>query len=146
MNFVAGGSLGGGGSSERAAALLDTHLVPGREGADLTIQAHRHLGEERRQRLTIRLVAAELLRFLREADQDVFDPAADVVPELLVLRVQLLPEIALTARHGIVELRDSLVELLAVSRSSRPRSLSAATRPSCSSRSRSLSDSTSVFM
>ena len=85
LNFVAGGSLEGGGSSDRAAALLDTHLVPGRQGVNLvTIQAHRHLGEERGQRLAIRLVAAELLRIMREADQDVFDPAADVVPEFLL--------------------------------------------------------------
>ena len=35
---------------------------------------------ERRQRGAVRLLAAKFLRFLREADQDVFDPAADVVP------------------------------------------------------------------
>jgi PadR family transcriptional regulator, regulatory protein PadR len=112
VNRAAGVSLDGGGSSDLAAAVLDTHPVSGCEGRHLSIQTHRHLGEKRGQRFAIRLVAPELLGFVGQADQNVLDPLPDVVAELLVLGVELLPQIALPACDQVVELRESLVELL----------------------------------
>jgi hypothetical protein len=104
VNFAVGVSLEGAGSSERAAAMLDTHLVSGRERTNVSIQAHRHFGQERGQRLAIRLVAPELLRFLGEADQHIFDALPDVIAELLVLRMELLPDVALAARDEVAQL------------------------------------------
>ena len=49
---------------------------------------------------------------MRQAAEDVFHPLADVVDELVVLRVELLAQVALVSRHQIVELRELLIELL----------------------------------
>src|SRR6476646_4462170 len=76
---------------------------------ELVGQAHRHLGEERRERRAIRLVRAELLGLARERGEHLVHLRAQIVGEPLMLVEHLLAEIAVSLRHLLVERQRPLV-------------------------------------
>src|SRR6185369_6895222 len=73
-------------------------------------QAHRHLGEQRRQRGAVGFVAAQRLRFVRERGEHFVHLLADVVAETLVLLEDLLAQLALALRRLVVERGDAARE------------------------------------